>query len=137
MEAILAGFVVGYALSVLALGILALRLSAHPGLIRSLQRQTAAASPIPFLAVAASLGLQVLFGVVGVAFGAAYWAVRSDAVVGLGSPSWRYTLAVLVFAGLSGATAAAFQPAWWRGAALMTLFFAGLFGWLLPHLAEA
>ena len=137
MEALLAGFVAGHAMGLFSLALLAWRVTALAGPLRGWQGRLPEGLALPALTMGLALAGQLLWGLLGLLFGGVYWAVRSEAANGLGSPAWGYTLAVLLLAGLSAAAAVTLQPQWWRRAALLALAFAGVFGWLIPHLAEA
>lgn len=136
MESLLAGFVAGYALGLFALGLLATSPHTLIAASRRLQGQFPDNATLPAVFAGFTLTLQASWGVFGLLFGAIYWALR-DTGGGLGSPSLAYTVAMLVLA--VGGTAAVWtvQPAWTRRALVSAIYFAGLFGWLLPHLAEA
>ena len=136
MESLLAGFVAGYALGLLALVLLA----ASPQTLINwgwrVQAQFPDKATLPAAFAGVALVAQTGWGIVGLVFGAIYWALR-DTGGGLGSPSLAFTIAVLVIAAGGAVAAWAVQPAWKRRILVSAIFFAVVFGWLLPHLAEA
>ena len=136
MESLLAGFVAGYALGLLALVLLAASPQTLINWGRRMQAQFPDNATLPAAFAGVALVAQTGWGIVGLVFGAIYWALR-DTGGGLGSPSLAFTIAVLVFA-IGGAVAAwTVQPAWKRRVLVSAIFFAVVFGWFLPHLAEA
>ena len=136
MESLLAGFVAGYALGLFALGLLATSPQTVIAWGHRLQAQFPDKASLPAVFAGFTLTVQASWGVFGLIFGAIYWALR-DTGGGLGSPSLAFTVAMLVLAGGGALAAWTVQPAWTRRALVTAVFFAGLFGWLLPHLAEA
>ncbi len=137
MASLLAGFVAGYAMGLLVMGLLTAQVLGLQGWVRDFQRRFPQGTPLPMLTAALALGLQATWAIVGVVFGVAYWAIRADAANGLGSPAWGFTVVVLAIGAVAVAAATLVQPQWWRKATLTALCFVALFGWLLPNLAEA
>ncbi len=137
MEALLAGFFAGYAMGVFSLALLATQVHALAGWTAPLQRRFPHGASLPWITTALALAGQALWGLIGLLFGGAYWALSDNASGGLGSPSLGFTVGVLALSAFAFAAAWALRPASWRGATFAALLFAGLFGWFLPHLAEA
>ena len=137
MAEALAGFVMGYAFSLLFTGVAAMMVidarSQAPFLSRAIAPNISAVQ----LAVPISLMAFVAWTLVGLLLGLAYRAARLNLVGGgLGSPNWPFTLGVLV---VTVALLAVVYYAW-RGlrwpVLLTAVAFAGMFGWGMPHLAE-
>lgn len=137
MTALLAGFIAGYAMGLLSLAFIATHLPTLLRLSGPLHARFPPRTSLPLLIVAVTLLSQVLWGLVGLGLGALYWALRADASGGLGSPSLGFTAAMLVAGAIFLALLWALTPTGWRRAAPAAAIFVGLFGWLLPHLAEA
>ncbi len=136
MESLLSGFVAGYAFGLLALILLAMSPRTLLGWSRRLQAQFPDNASLPAAFAGVALVAQTSWGIVGLVFGAIYWALR-DTGGGLGSPSLAFTIAVLMLAAGGAVAAWVVQPAWTRRVLVSAIFFAAIFGWLLPHLAEA
>jgi len=133
----LAGFVVGYAFSLLFTGVAAMMVIDARSQVPFLSRAIAPNISAVQLAVPISLMAFVAWTLVGLLLGLAYRAARLNlAGGGLGSPNWPFTLGVLV---ATVAFLAVVCYAWRRlrwPVLLTAAAFAGMFGWGMPHLAE-
>jgi hypothetical protein len=136
MESLLAGLIAGAAMGMASTALVASILVESERLARRLHDRHPDA-PLPLLGVAATLGAHAAWGAIGLGLGAIYWAVRDGAQAGAGSPAWGFSLAVALLAGLALLFAIAARLPAARRLTLLALLFAGLFGWLLPNLAEA
>lgn len=136
MESLLAGFVAGHSMGFFALAVMAPSLLMMEGTVRDFHDRFPAGTPLPVITVGLTLALQMSWAVAGMAFAGIYWAIRSDAQNGIGSPAWGYTAVIVAIGVLGVGVAATIQPSWWRRASVLALLFAGTFGWMLPHLAE-
>jgi len=132
-----AGFVVGYAFSLLFTAVAAVMVVGARDQVPFLSRAIAPNISAVQLAVPISLMAFVAWTLVGLLLGLAYRAARLNLVGGgLGSPNWPFTLGVLA------ATAAFLAVVYYgwrrlpRPALLLAAAFASLFGWGMPHLAE-
>ncbi len=92
---------------------------------------------LPMVTVGLTLAFQAAWSVAGVVVGGIYWAIRDNAASGLGSPAWGFSVGMTVLAGSGLAIAWTWRRPPGRSALLGAITFAALFGWLLPHLAEA
>jgi len=132
-----AGFVVGYAFSLLFTGVTAMMVIDARSRVPFLSRAIAPNISAVQLAVPISLMAFVAWTLVGLLLGLAYRAARLNlAGGGLGSPNWPFTLGVLV---VTVAFLAVVYYAWRRlrwPVLLTAAAFAGMFGWGMPHLAE-
>ena len=132
-----AGFVVGYAFSLLFTGVTAVMVIDARSRVAFLSRAIAPNISAVQLAVPISLMAFVAWTLVGLLLGLFYRAARLNlAGGGLGSPNWPFTLAVLA---ATAAFVAVVYYAWRRLSwpVLVTAgAFAGMFGWGMPHLAE-
>lgn len=137
MAEVFSGFVVGYAFSLLFTAVAAVMVIEARSRVPYLARAIAPNISAVQLAVPISLLAFLVWTLVGLLLGLLYRAARLHlAGGGLGSPNWPFTLAVLLG---TAAFLAVVYYAWRRlpGRVLvMTLAFAGLFGWGMPHLAE-
>lgn len=137
MVEVFAGFVVGYAFSLLFTGVAAVMVVEARSQVPFLSKAIAPNLNAVQLAVPISLLAFLLWTMVGLLLGLAYRAARLDlAGGGLGSPNWPFTLAVLLAA---LAFLAVVYYAWRRvrlPVLLTTAAFAAMFGWGMPYLAE-
>lgn len=133
----LAGFVAGVAMGLLALILFSAELVQHPTRIQELHLRFPKGTSLPLLMAGMALALQTTWGAIGIVVGAAYSGIESNAQDGLGSPAWGFTLFFLVLAVLGALTVIMINPALWRRSLLTASIFAATFGWMLPHLAEA
>jgi hypothetical protein len=132
-----AGFVVGYAFSLLFTGVTAVVVIEARSRVPFLSRAIAPNISAVQLAVPISLMAFVAWTMVGLLLGLTYRAARLNlAGGGLGSPNWPFTLGVLV---ATVAFVAVVYYGWRRlgwPVLLGAAAFAGMFGWGMPHLAE-
>ena len=135
VAALFSGFVSGAALGVLGLGIFGPLLVTVPT-TNWLRRQFPDPSNWVMVSLGAALAAQAGCAVLGMLLGLILLEA-ADGGAGLGSPSWQFTLGVILIVGLLGAAAAYWQFWIWRRIALTSLLAAGCFGWMLPHLALA
>ena len=136
MAEVFAGFVVGYAFSLLFSAVAAVMVIEARS--RELYLSRAIASNISALQLAVPISLLAFLAwtLVGMLLGALYRAARINLEGGgLGSPNWPFTLGVLV---VTIAFLATVLYAWrrlgWR-VVLTAAAFAAMFGWGMPHLA--
>ncbi|HLB26861.1 MAG TPA: hypothetical protein VJN32_04375 [Dehalococcoidia bacterium] len=132
-----AGFVVGYAFSLLFTAVAAMMVVDARSQVPFLSRAIAPNISAVQLAVPISLMAFVAWTLVGLLLGLTYRAARLNlAGGGLGSPNWAFTLGVLA---ASAAFLAVVYYGWRRlprPVLLTAVAFAGAFGWGMPHLAE-
>ena len=136
MESLLAGLIAGAAMGMASTALVASIVAGSARFARSLHERYPD-GPLPLLAIAVTLGTQATWGAIGLGLGAIYWAIRDDAQAGAGSPAWGFSLTIALVAGLALLFALAARLPAARRLALLAILFAGLFGWLLPNLAEA
>ena len=132
-----AGFVVGYAFSLLFTGVTAMIVIDARSRVPFLSRAIAPNISAVQLAVPISLMAFVAWTLAGLLLGLTYRAARLNlSGGGLGSPNWPFTLAVLVATAIFLAVV---YYAWRRlswPVLLGAAAFAAMFGWGMPHLAE-
>ncbi len=136
MESLLAGLIAGAAMGMASTALVASIVAGSARFARSLHDRYPD-QPLPLLGIAVTLGTQAAWGAIGLGLGAIYWAIRGDAQAGAGSPAWGFSLTIALLAGLALLFALAARLPAGRRLALLAILFAGLFGWLLPNLAEA
>ena len=140
MQALLAGLISGASVGVFGFLIFGPLLATVPAAAR-IRRQFNDPSNWVMVGLAISFTGQAACALLGLLLGAALWAAAADPAVdlaaGLGSPSWVYTLSILIVLAAAAAVAALFLPARRRRIALFSLLTAGCYGWMLPHLAAA
>lgn len=139
MEEVFAGFVAGYLMAIIFTGLGALTLARARVRFPSLARAvTTRLSPVA-LAVPISLFSFLLWTAAGMILGLVYRGAEANLPeAGLGSPNRVYTAVVLIFAltNLVAVSALGGRRLYWPLIAFF-LAFAAVFGWMLPHLAEA
>ena len=137
MAEVFAGFVVGYAFSLLFTAVAAMMVIEARSQVPYLSRAIAPNISALQLAVPISLLAFLAWTLVGLLLGALYRAARINlSGGGLGSPNWPFTLAVLLstIAFLAVVLYAWRRLRWW--VVLTAVAFAAMFGWGMPHLAE-
>ena len=137
MAAVFAGFIIGYAFSLLFTAFASVMLVSARSRVTYLAKAIAPNISAVMVAVPVSivafLGWTLLGLVLGLLYGGATDNLEGE---GLGSPNWPFTLGVIL-AGLAflAVVAYAWRRVPWQVLAL-TVAFVGLFGWALPYLAE-
>lgn len=135
MAALIAGWLAGAAMAMLTTAsAAALALRARDSAL--VERWIAREVPATLLAVPVFAGAVVVWTLIGLGAGVIYevadMAARPD---GLGSPSAAFTIAAAALGIAPALLLGIIQPRlWWLWGAHAAAF-AGLFGWLLPHLA--
>ncbi len=138
MAEVLAGWIVGYAFSLVFTAFAAVMLVDARSRVPFLAKAIAPNLSAVMLAVPVSIGAFLAWTLVGMVLGLLY---RGALVYlpggGLGSPNWPYTLGVL----LAGAAVLAVVAYAWRRVnwpvLTITATFVALFGWTMPYLAQA
>jgi len=135
MEALLAGWIAGYAVSISSTVVLTYLAMREGGRVMA-ARLVAREVPGPLLAVLISIGNTLIWTAAGLVLGAAYgMGDFGEAAGGLGSPSLGFTATMLT---LAVAPLILLSVLWrrdWWVWLLACVPFAAAFGWLLPHLA--
>ena len=136
MAAVFAGFVTGYAYSLVFTAFVSMMLVGARSRVPYLAKAIAPNINAVMLAVPVSIVAFLGWTLIGLLLGMAYEGARG-ADGGLGSPSWPFTLGIL----LAGVVFLAVVLYAWRRlpwqAAFLAAVFVAVFGWALPHLAEA
>lgn len=103
----------------------------------SLRRRLREGVSLTLLTLAATVVITVAWAILGVVLSVAYdWVSRHIPGPGLLSPNAFFTLVMLLAALAFPLAVSAVARRWaWPGVALGVLF-AGVFGWLLPYLAQ-
>jgi hypothetical protein len=136
MESLLAGLIAGAAMGLIATAFIASILVESVSASGRLRNRFPEQS-LSLVAVAGTLGAQAIWAAIGLGMGAIYWAIRDNAQSGAGSPAWGFTLTIALLAGLVVMFAFAARLPAGRRVAVLAMVFVGVFGWLLPNLAEA
>lgn len=138
MTEVLAGWITGYAFSLVFTGFAAVMIIDARSRIPYLAKAIAPNISAAMLAVPVSIIAFLAWTLVGMLLGALY-AGAEDRLpeAGLGSPNWAFTLGIL----LAGAAFLALVYYGWRRlqrpVVTLTGVFVALFGWAMPHLANA
>ncbi len=138
MKEVFAGFVVGYAYSLLFSAFVAVMTISARSRVPYLAKAIAPNISVVMLAVPVSILAFLGWTLVGMILGLLY-RVAADNLGGggLGSPNWPFTLAVL----LAGCALLIVVLYGWRRlpwqASILTVTFVALFGWAMPYLAKA
>lgn len=135
VSAVFAGWLMGYAMSLVTTFVFVLILARLP---RGtwIDRVLSERLPVGLLAVPLSLFLMLAWTIAGLLLGL-FWVIGSfdTKPAGVGSPSWQFTLIVVVLAVLPlPVLVVFFRRFWWLWVGLSALF-AALFGWAMPVLA--
>lgn len=135
MAALIAGWVAGYAMALVATAALTF-LATRDRAAGFVSRWISEEVPVALLAVPASMGSMVGWTFVGLVAGAVYEAGGlEDQPDGLGSPSWPFSLVMVALALFAVFPLVVLARRYWWLWALLSASFAALFGWLLPVLA--
>lgn len=136
MEAVIAGWLAGYAMGVastIALTILAVRSRAG----RFTERWVAQEVPGVLLGVLIFMGASVGWTAIGLVLGSAFEVTNAKSGRdGLGSPSLVWTIIILGLAWVPLPPLVMFSRKFWWLYASMCAIFAGLFGWAMPILGS-
>ena len=136
VAALFSGFVAGAAVGVLGLGIFGPLLVSVPT-TNWLRRQFPDPSNWVMVSLGAALVAQAGCAVLGLLLGVVLLNVADGGSSGLGSPSWQFTLGVIICIAVLVVGAVVWQGWLWRRFTLAGLLAAGCYGWMLPHLANA
>lgn len=136
MESLLAGLIAGAAMGLVSTAFVA-SILVESVAVTAAVRDRYSEQPLPLLAIAATLGAQAAWAAIGLGLGAIYWAIRDSAQNGLGSPAWGFTVTIALLAGFVALFAFAARLPAGRRLGFLALVFVGIFGWMLPNLAEA
>jgi len=134
---VLAGALAGMVMGVLSLAPMTILVSNLVLQSPSLRRRLAEGVSLTLLTLAATVAITVAWAILGVILGMAYYVVSTQVPgPGLLSPNAFFTLVMLLAALAFPLAVSAVARRWaWQGVALGALF-AGVFGWLLPYLAQ-
>ncbi|MDE2745817.1 MAG: hypothetical protein OXI41_07490 [Chloroflexota bacterium] len=136
VAALFSGFVAGAAVGVLGLGIFGPLLVSVPT-TNWLRRQFPDPSNWVMVSLGAALVAQAGCAVLGLLLGVVLLNVADGGSSGLGSPTWQFTLGIILVLSVLAVGAIAWQPWLWRRMTVFALIAAGCYGWMLPHLAAA
>ena len=136
MNAVIGGWAAGYVMAILSTFALTY-LAFQPGPQKFVQRRIDPGVPGLLLAVPISIGTTVIWTMAGLVLASAYVLGGFDDRSGaLGAPSWQFALTMVILALLPLPVLVVLSGRlWWLWLA-MSVAFAGLFGWLMPLLAE-
>ena len=138
MKEVFAGFVVGYAYSLLFTAFVAVMIINVRSRVPYLAKAIAPNINVVVLAIPVSILAFLGWTLVGMILGLLYRASADNlGGRGLGSPNWPFTLAVL----LAGCAVLIVVLYGWRRlpwqASTLIVTFVALFGWAMPYLAKA
>ena len=136
VAALFSGFVAGAAVGVLGLGIFGPLLVSVPA-TNWLRRRFPDPSNWVMVSLGAALVAQAGCAVLGLLLGVLLLNIADGGSSGLGSPSWQFTLGIILTLALLTVGAIAWQPRIWRRFVVAAVLAAGCYGWMLPHLATA
>ena len=138
MGELFAGSLTGYAMALVFTGAAARLVVAARSRFTFLSRAIAPNLGAVMLAVPISILSFLVWTLVGILLGLIYRAaVQAVSWEGLGSPNWPFTLGILIVGLLFPAVVFyGWRAVRWE-VAVITASFVGLFGWALPHAAEA
>jgi len=134
MNAVLGGWMAGYAMAILSTFALTY-LAIQPVPQKAIQKYLDV--PGVLLAVPFSIGTGITWTMLGLMFGSLYEIGNFDEKPGaLGAPSWVFLLFIAALAWLPLPILFLFSRRFWWLWLGMSLSFLGLFGWLMPLAAE-
>lgn len=141
LQDILGGIVCGLVMGTVSLGAGIFILFSSRDLYERLARRLPAGISPTLVMLAALFAVPPTWGIFGAIAGALYnAAVESNSGSGLGSSNLVFTLAILIIAGLAMLSALVLilikRKKWGSLLLVMNIAFAGIFGWLLPLLAD-
>ncbi len=138
MAAAFAGFVIGYAYSLLFTAFASVMIIDARNRVPFLAKAIAPNVNAVMLAVPVSIGAFLGWTLVGLVLGVLYRGAADNlAGGGLGSPNWPFSLGILLAgAAFLAIVAYAWRRLPWQALALAAAF-VGLFGWAMPYLAKA
>ncbi len=137
MSEVLAGFVCGYALALVSTPLVALAMVRMRSQVPVLALAVPERVPLAALTVVLFWFTFLLWTLVGLVFGLILSGFE-DRVPrgGLGSPNLAFTLLVIFWSAVAFAPVAVLLRAARRYVAAAAVVFLGVFGWLMPYLAE-
>ena len=138
---ILAGLVSGLFLGTISLGGVIFILSTNRNMYDRLAKIIPQGISPTLVMLLAVIVVPPVWGMVGAVAGALYnIAIEASPNAGLGSPNFTFTLAILCLAGLAMLPTPLLiltkRRKWGLLFLIMNLLFAGIFGWILPLLAN-
>jgi hypothetical protein len=132
----MAGWAAGYAMSLIvtfALTYLAIQVRTSGIFDRFLDQEV----PSAMFAVPISIGMLIIWTMIGLVIGSAYELGNlADQPAMLGSPSGPFTIAMVIIALLPLPPLMVLFRRWWWVWLSLSVSFAGLFGWVMPLLAD-
>jgi len=136
VNAVIGGWAAGYVMAILSTFALTY-LAFQPGPQKLVQRRIDPAVPGLLLAVPISIGTTLIWTMAGLVLASAYvLGGFEDKPGALGAPSWQFALIMAILALLPLPVLAVLSSRLWWLWLTMSLAFAGLFGWMMPLLAE-
>lgn len=135
MATVIAGWAAGYAMA-LVTAIALTFLATREGATGSVSHRVFEGVPAGLLAVLVSIGSVLVWTIVGLIVGSVYEVGGLESQpAALGSPSWPFSLAMVILALFPMLPLTALVPRYWWLWAVLAAAFAALFGWLMPVLA--
>ena len=136
MSEVLAGLVCGYALAIFSTPLVALAMLRLRSQVRFLSIAVPEQVPVAALTVVLLWFTFLLFTALGMVFGLILLAFEDRVPEGgLGSPNLAFTLFVVLWSVVAFAPVAVLLKPARRHVFTAAVAFAGVFGWLMPHLA--
>jgi len=136
VNAVIGGWAAGYVMAILTTCALTY-LAFQPGPQKLVQSWIDPGVPGLLLAVPISIGTTVIWTMAGLVLASAYvLGGFEDKPGALGAPSWQFAVIMAVLALLPIPVLVVLSGRLWWLWLTMSLAFAGLFGWLMPLLAE-
>ena len=134
---VLSGVIAGLSMGTVFLGVAIFTLYSNPDTYNRLSARLPQGISPTMVMLSLVIALPPLWGILGAFAGLAYNLVGSSFPhAGLGSPNFVFTLAILLLAALATLVLFVIRRKMIRMGLIMATAFAGIFGWILPLLAN-
>jgi len=135
LEGIIVGSTCGIIIGLLVIGITPIMIISQKDTPANLNDYLKTHSSLTSLFLPITFLIQIIFTFIGLILGFVYSFLGSSiAEAGLGSPSYIFTLGIMLISLIIFAPILVFLRSMWKGILILHLSFVGIFGWLLPYI---
>lgn len=136
-DAVFAGFIAGYIVSIVDVVVLAMAFAKARDAIGWIEQVVSREVPMMLVTIPLFTGSVIVWTAVGLVAGLVFHLSTSeDPEWVLGSSNIAFTAVVALLTAAGAAAVVVVQPRWWRGALLHAVTVVAAFGWLLPVLGR-